>query len=276
MPTAALRTARRCKHGWPLNRSLSLTLCLMLLGWVGATIAEEPDLQSWRQTRVLAAPEAVQAAAADARHVYAITNDRIARYNRETGERIDASVGAAQHLNSGYLWAGRLYAAHSNYPRQPEESEIRVLDLATMRLTTHHRFDRPAGSLTWAIRRDGHWWCNFARYGEQNKDTYLAEYDDQWKELRRFTYPPSVISKLGAYSLSGGLWREDQLLVTDHDHGVLYVLALPASGSVLRHLGNESVPFTGQGIAIDAKTGGLVGINRAKRQVVFAESDAGK
>ena len=39
---------------------------------------------------------------------------------------------------------------------------------------------------------------------------------------------------------------------------------------MLESVGKQSIPFTGQGIAHDPKTGGLVGINRAKRQVVFA------
>jgi len=39
---------------------------------------------------------------------------------------------------------------------------------------------------------------------------------------------------------------------------------------VLELIDTESVPFTGQGIASDTHPGGLIGINRAKRQVIFA------
>ena len=42
------------------------------------------------------------------------------------------------------------------------------------------------------------------------------------------------------------------------------------AGTVLELMGKQSVPFTGQGIAHDPVTGGIVGINRAGRQVVVA------
>ncbi len=70
-------------------------------------------------------------------------------------------------------------------------------------------------------------------------------------------------------SFSGGLWLAGSLLVTDHDHAVLYELRVPERGSVLEFVGKHVAPFTGQGIAIDPQTGGLVGINRPQRQVVF-------
>jgi hypothetical protein len=75
-------------------------------------------------------------------------------------------------------------------------------------------------------------------------------------------------------SLSGGVWHDGSLLVTDYDHLVLYELRLPESGTILKLVAKHAAPFTGQGIAHDPKTGGLVGINRAKRQLIFAERDA--
>jgi hypothetical protein len=83
---------------------------------------------SYAQATVLAAPEANQAAAADEQFVYAIDNSVIAKYDRATGKRLAVSTGEAKHLNSGFLWKGKLYCAHSNYPRKPEQSEIMVLD----------------------------------------------------------------------------------------------------------------------------------------------------
>jgi endonuclease/exonuclease/phosphatase family metal-dependent hydrolase len=47
-------------------------------------------------------------------------------------------------------------------------------------------------------------------------------------------------------------------------------LRVPKEGRVLELLGSEAVPFTGQGIAHDPRTGGLVGIHRARKQIVFA------
>jgi hypothetical protein len=66
------------------------------------------------------------------------------------------------------------------------------------------------------------------------------------------------------------LWRGGSLLVTDHDHPALYELCLPEQGSVLRFVARHSVPFTGQGIATDPLTKGLIGIDRPKRQVLLA------
>ncbi len=225
----------------------------------------------WKLVRSLPAPEAHQAAAADGEFVYAITSQAVAKYDRESGKRLAVSTGEARHLNSGFVYEGRLLCAHSNFPLVPEQSEIKSLDPKSMKLTTFHDFKDYGGSLTWVIRKDGQWWCKFAKYGDENAATFLASFDDDWKETGRWTYPPEVIRQLGTYSLSGGLWRGETLLTTDHDNGRLYRLRLPELGTVLEFLGTQAVPFTGQGFAVDRKTRGLIGINRAKKQIVFAE-----
>jgi hypothetical protein len=240
-----------------------------VLGVAVAACAVEV-VADWKEVRSFPAEEARQAAAADEQFVYAITNRVVARYDRKSGRRVDVSTGEAQHLNSGYIHDGRLLCAHSNYPSVPEQSEIKVLDVKTMKLTTFHAFQDYGGSLTWVIRKDGQWWCNFAKYDDQNAKTFLARFDDNWKETGRWTYPPEVIRQLNRYSLSGGLWRGDVLLATDHDHQRLYRLQLPEKGTRLHYLGSQSAPFTGQGIALDPVSGGLIGINRARKRIVFA------
>ncbi|MDX1944902.1 MAG: hypothetical protein SFU86_05800 [Pirellulaceae bacterium] len=225
----------------------------------------------WRETRALPAAEAHQAAAADEKHVYAINNTVVARYDRKTGERLAVSTGEALHLNSGFWREGRLYCAHSNYPRTPEKSELKVLDLATMKLTTAKDFGNYGGSLTWAVWHDERWWCNFARYGGANRETFLARMDGEWREEARWTYPDEVLRKIGQASISGGVWHGGLLTVTDHDHEALYRLRVPAKGEVLEFVREEAAPFAGQGIALDPVTGGLVGIQRSKRLVIFAE-----
>jgi len=250
-------------------------LASLLILQAGSGLADSPHTSAaWVSTGTLAADEAHQAAAADNQFIFAIASRTIAKYDRATGNRIAVSTGDAEHLNSGFLHGGKLYCAHSNYPKTPEHSEIKVLDVGTMRLTSFKDFGNYGGSLTWAINEKGHWWCNYARYGKDNNGTFLVEFDDQWHELRRWTYPVEVIRQLGQMSLSGGVWRDGLLLVTDHDHPILYRLTLPADGSALQFVDSQSAPFTGQGIAADGQTGGLVGINRAKRQVVFAEYDS--
>src|SRR3954467_8171235 len=98
--------------------------------------AEPTAPRSWSATGTLAADEAYQAAAADEKFVYAITNSQVAKYDRQSKQRIATSTGEAKHLNSGFLQSGKLYCAHSNYPEISERSEIKVLDLETMKLST--------------------------------------------------------------------------------------------------------------------------------------------
>jgi len=228
----------------------------------------------WTSVSQWLAPEAHQAAAADQRFFYAITSRAVAKYDRATGKRVAVSTGTARHLNSGFFWKGRLLCAHSNYPFKPERSEIMALDVDTMKLSVFKAFGNVGGSLVWVLRKDDHWWCNFALYGANNAKTFLAKYDDQWREVARWTYPNKVISQLGRYSLSGGIWRGDELWVTGHDDPVAFRLAVPKKGGELHYLGQQGVPFTGQGFSNDPVTGRLIGIHRAKRQVVFAERKA--
>lgn len=249
---------------------------LVLLAFGGIANGAEPTAESpnesrdWSAAGTLDAPEANQAAAADEKFVYAITNAHVAKYDRQSGKRLSVSTGEAKHLNSGFLWQGKLYCAHSNYPQTPERSEIKVLDVESMRLSTFKDFGSFGGSLTWVVRQDDHWWCNFARYGSDNGETFLARFDDEWHEKGRWTYPSAVIRQLGSYSLSGGLWYDGKLLVTGHDDPLFFRLHLPKDGTVLELVDTQSVPFTGQGFARDPQSGGLVGINRARKRVVFA------
>ncbi|WP_425614187.1 hypothetical protein NA78x_004048 [Anatilimnocola sp. NA78] len=243
-------------------------------------IEPQPVIAEWQQTRVIDAAVAHQAAAADEKFLYAITNDKIAKYDRKSGERVALSTSqvAVKHLNSGFFHEGKLYCAHSNYPRTPERSEIMLLDPATMEIAVFKDFGNFGGSLTWAIKRGDAWWCNFALYGPKNNETFLVRFDDQWKETGRWVYPAAVIKQIGTASISGGIWHNDTLLVTDHDHGVLYRLKVPDESRPhkktpveLEFVGQEKAPFTGQGIAHDPVTGGLVGINRAKKQILLVE-----
>lgn len=224
----------------------------------------------WEKVQAIPAPEAIQAAASNGDAVYAIAGNRIAKYDRKTGKRLAVSTGAATHLNSGFFHDGKLYCAHSNYPKTPERSEIKVLDPATMELIEFKNFGETAhGSLTWAVLHEGHWWCTFARYGDDNAQTALVKYDLEWREVGKWTYPKSVISELGRYSISGGFWWKDKLLVTGHDDPVVFVLQLPEAGTVLEHVETLPAPFTGQGIAVDGAEG-LIGIDRSRREIVIA------
>jgi hypothetical protein len=242
---------------------LAIAVFLFLLLPLIALSEHPPTSLHWRSTRALPAPEAKQAAAAHGDIVYAIDNREIGIYDRASGKR--------RAIASGFVWQDRLYCAHSNYPQQPEKSEILVLDPARMTLETFKDFGAYGGSLTWAVVKDDHWWCNFAKYGPENGATFLVQFDSDWKEIARWTYPAEVIEKLHGKSLSGGIWRGGELVATNHDDPILFRLALPDKGTVLQFIAIDTAPFTGQGFAADPITGGLVGIDRKNRQILFAE-----
>jgi hypothetical protein len=245
---------------------------LLFLIWlfpVDGYSGDQVKLPQYRETGTLGAPQAHQAAAADRKFIYAITNNVVAKYSRKTRQPLAVSVGKALHLNSGYLYRGSLLCAHSNFPRIPEHSQIKVLDTNSMQLTTFHDFGDYGGSLTWVVRVGNRWLCNFAKYDKSNGDTFLAEFDRNWTETRRWTYPQAMVAQLGKYSLSGGLFHQQRLLVTGHDAQELYYLRIPQTGTVLEYIGKSPVPFTGQGFAVDPIGGGLVGISRAEHRVIF-------
>lgn len=252
-----------------------LSLGLLLGGAALAVRSGAAELPTSKGSYVVAAtlasPSATQAAAADRQFAYAIANSQVVKYDRASGKELAKSTGPAAHLNSGFLWQGRLYCAHSNYPLRPQQSDIRVLDPQTMKLTIWHTFAEPPGSLTWAVRKGKHWWCHFAHYGQDKHKSVLVQYDEKWQELDRWTYPAELVKDWGAFSLSGGLWQGEHILATGHDKKVIYRLRLPREGKVIEVVDVVPSPFPGQGIATDPKTGGLVGIDRARRQILFAE-----
>ena len=258
-------------HTFPLIARVCLFTLLGLLGAARVCLAEQP-LPAWKETGRLASADATQGAAADDQWVYAISNRFVARHDRQSGKLLARSVGEATHLNGGFFFEGKLYCAHSNYPAKPEKSEIKVLDPQTMQLTTWKDLGASDGSLTWAIHHQGAWWLNFAFYGDDAAKTYLARYDEG-REKKRWTYPENIVRAFDKRSASGGIWRDGKLLVTGHDAREIYVLSLPDAGAVLRYVGTAPAPFTGQGFATDPKTGGLIGIDRAARKLVFAQQD---
>lgn len=235
------------------------------------SVQAEEKKGSFVLTTILASADATQAACADEKFVYAVSNTRVVKYDRATGKEIAKSEGEAFHLNSGLIHDGKVCCAHSFYPKKPDDSDIRVCDPATMKLTILHAFKNPPGSLTWALPKGKEWWCCFAHYGATNGQTVLVRYDQDWKELGRWTFPPKLVEDWERSSLSGGIWDGETLLATGHDKKVIYRLRVPAKGEVIEWLATYDSPFPGQGIASDPKTGGLVGIHRGEKKVVFAK-----
>lgn len=244
-------------------RRLGVMACLLVpcAGFAGDMYVERSRLPS---------EHATQAAAADEHFVYAVAGKVIAKYDRTSGLLLGLSTGEASHLNSAFLNEGEVYCAHSNFPFKPEKGDIRVFDPETLKLSVFHSFTNPPGSVTWVLKREGGWWCHFAHYGPDNGRSVLVRYDVDWKETGRWSYPAELVKEWGAASLSGAVWQGDTLLAIGHDKKELYRLKLPTEGTTMQWLDTVACPFPGQGIAVDSKTGGLVGIDRAKKAVVFA------
>jgi len=239
--------------------------CLLLLIAVPSAAAER-----YVADKSLASADATQAACADDKFVYAISNTRLVKFDRATGKELGRSEGEAFHLNSGLIHDGKVYCAHSYYPTKPNDSDIRVLDPATMKLTIFHQFSESPGSLTWALPVEGGWWCCFAHYGDANGKTVLIDYDRDWKERRRWTFPAKLVADWGGSSLSGGIRDGQTLLATGHDKKAVYCLKVPEESGEVEWLSTLESPFPGQGIAHDPVTGGLVGIDRTMKKVIFA------
>jgi hypothetical protein len=222
-------------------------------------------LQEW------ASPDARQASVATEQYILAINNHSVSKYDRASGSLIASkNYPNTQHLNSGFLFEQVIYCAHSNYPNHPDSSSIRIIDPKTLSMKVAKDLGQTDGSLTWIIRSKDYWYGLFAFYGENNYLTYLARMNDQWGVLDQWTFPEEIIEKMSKMSISGGVKWKDGFLVTGHDEKALYYLTLPESGSILKYIKQFKAPFTGQGIALDPTTEGLVGIKRAEKKVISA------
>lgn len=230
-----------------------------------------PLRPGYAETGRLKSEHATQAAAVDRDTVYAVSSTAVAAYERKTGKLLATSTEKAEHLNSAFVWNGKVYCAHSNYPKTPETSDIRVFDPATRELRVFHTFESPPGSLVWNVHDGKNWWCCFAHYQKNNAKTLLVRYADGFKEEARWTFPKAVVADWDGMSASGGVWDGDTLLVTHHHWKVLYRLRVPREGRELELVEALACPFPGQGVAADPATGGLVGIDRGARAVVFGK-----
>lgn len=226
---------------------------------------------------------------------FAISNKAIGKYDKRTGKKLGDWSSTEQlpltHLNSGVVRDAKLYCAHSNFPQWPETSSVEVFDTRTLKHVASHSFGVYEGSLTWIDWRDRHdshdggaWWACFAHYSERVNDnpralpssyTTVVKFDRHWRRLGGWVFPSTVIERLEPHSSSGGSWNADGLLgVTGHDRPELYLLALPRSGSALRHVATVYLPITGQAIAWDPSNPGVIyGIDRGRRQIVVCRVD---
>jgi len=248
--------------------------CLVVWGFLIWGQSAHPLQPGWVADASFASRHATQAAAADERHLYAISNTHVAKHRRADGMLLSLTTSpGTRHLNSGFFHKGKLYCAHSNYPNLPEESDIRVYDPEKETFSVFHTFVNPPGSLVWCVRdpSDECWWCCFAHYGSANAKSFLARMDNQFRIQQRWSFPPKVVDDWDQMSASGGIWDGETLLVSHHHFRVLYRLRLPRMGNELEWVESLGCPFPGQGIAVDPlHPRGLVGIDRSRGTVVLA------
>lgn len=262
-----------------MNARISYAAGLLLFST--PALADPSDLRA-SELRRFAAEEANQGVAIGESRFFAIDNNRIAAYDRETGARLAEWSGDPDmfvHLNSCVVEARQLVCAHSNYPDVPMASSVEWFDADTLRHLRSHSFGLGIGSLTWIVPKDGYWWAAFANYdgrggepGRGYRFTTLVKFDRDFARQESWLFPDTVLERFAPRSSSGGVWGDDDLLyITGHDRREVYVLALPEAGSSLKHVATVAIETAGQAIAWDAHAARtLWSIDRERREIVVS------
>jgi len=252
--------------------------------WQRVPEYEPPEIQLLEAEPLWRVParEAVQGAAVDARHVYAVANFALGKYDKSTGERVSGWTGQRngliRHMNSCHVGEPeRLICAHSNFPEIPMASSVEVFDTESMTHIGSHSLGFGLGSLTWVERHDGVWWAGFAHYdgkgGEPGRPASYASigrYDAKWRLTEQWLLPDSVLERLAPHAASGGSFGPEGLLyLTGHDRREMYVLDIPDRGSRLVHLATIEIDIAGQAFAWDRSGDDriVVGIERPEREL---------
>lgn len=261
--------------------------CTLLAAFTPPLLAATPGEQLAYLTpeRRIVAPEARQGVASDGEAIYAIDNSTIGKYT-PAGEKLAEFAGdpkAFPHLNSCTIAESELVCAASNYPETPHRGTVEFFDPGTLaHLRSVELPDNP-GSLTVIARHEGQWWAVFANYdgrggvaGRDHRATLLAQLDDQFRVVRRFSFPASVLKRIAPRSVSGASWGADgRLYVSGHDKPEIYALAVQAEDGSLRHEETYAVASFGQAIDFDPRDAGLLwSIDRDSRSVVASRITA--
>ena len=233
--------------------------------------------------RSYAVPEANQAVGVDDKFFYAVDNTTIAKYSKDTGERVamfkGEKGGAFKHFDSAVVVDGKIYLAHSDYPEWPMTSSVEVFDAANLQHVESHSLGIDRGSLTWLDRHDGVWYGVFANYNKVfdrspvaygNKyTTQLVRFNEGWQVAEAWILPDALLEKFEDMSNSGGSWGPDgKLWLSGHDPAELYQMEFPEGGSIMRWVATAPADIAGQGIAWDRSQPGVIyGIVRKDRRV---------
>lgn len=247
-------------------------------------VAESLDAQTITEVQRYKTTWATQAVAVDAKHFYAIENQHITKYNMQ-GDSLttwyEADKDLIRHFNSGVVVKGKLYCAHSNFPKYPMASSIEVFDTKTMEHVETISFGIDVGSCVWVVPGKKCWYVFFAHYDKSAEKTkwlpdnanqaQLVQYDLNWQKMNAWILPDALIDELRPNSVSGAVLIDDTFYCTghDYDHTYCYLVKLPPYGTRLQWVGTIESPFPGQGVAVDPD-GNIWGIDRKKREVIKA------
>jgi hypothetical protein len=226
-----------------------------------------------------AVPDANQGIGVDAGHFYAVDNYSIGKYDKRSGKLVKkwqgVKGGPIEHLDSAMVMDGKIYAAHSNYPKWPMTSSLEIFDAETMQHIGTHSFGIQWGSLTWVDWHDGHWWMTFANYDRllgpgktpygHKVNTVMVKFSKDLRPVQSWTLPKVVLDKFEDMSNSGGSWGHDgYLYLSGHDPAEIYRMRLPSAGSTLELVDVIPMNIRRQGIAWDRSDPGVIyGIIRA-------------
>jgi hypothetical protein len=227
------------------------------------------------------AEEARQGVAVDARFFYAISNNRIGKYDKKSGKRVATWEGPRAlypHMNSCIVEARELVCAASNYPAVPMASALEVFDTATLRHVRSVVLPPLPGSLTWIEHHGQDWFAGLANYpearggepGHDHRWTTLVRLDAGLRLTGLWHFPEDVLARFAPMSCSGGSFGADGLLyVTGHDRPELYALRLPDAGTVLEHVATIPLPTGGQAFSWDRSGPRMLwSLDRATKQIV--------
>ena len=154
------------KQQWIMISSLPF----QFLGFAASSMAADVPVFQGEVSRVFETFDARQAVAVDENHFYAISNFRLTKHDKDSGEPllqwdgVSEDTGPLVHMDSGLVMDGKLYATHSNYPAWPMRSSIEIWDADTLEHINSHSFGIQFGSMTWLDYHEGFWWAGFGNY----------------------------------------------------------------------------------------------------------------
>lgn len=227
------------------------------------------------------AAEAIQGVAVGPHYFYAINNNTIGKYDKQTGKRVAKWTGSLRfypHINSCIVQGPQLVCAASNHPAVPMASSVEFFDKETLQPVRSVALPPYPGSLTWIQKRGADWFALFANYdpphgavpGHDHRWTLLMKLDSRFRPLESWHFPADVLADFAPMSSSGGEWNQDgYLYVAGHSRPELYVMQLPKAGTLLQHVATIPIPTDGQAFGWDpVRPRVLWSINRRTRTVI--------